>query len=101
MPDQAITAVGNRVKNTFEESVGVRTWAATNRIERLLIVTELFHTRRVSWLFRKAFRHTPVQVTVVAACPQDYGPTNWWQHEQALVNFQNEWVKLPYYWLKH
>jgi predicted dehydrogenase len=26
---------------------------------------------------------------------------DWWRHEEGLIAFQNEWVKLPYYWLKY
>jgi len=101
VPDTAVEAVGRSVKNTFDESVAVRDWAATNGTTRLLIVTELFHTRRVRWLFHKRFKGTPVEIRVVAAAPYKYQVTNWWQHEEGLINFQNEWIKLPYYWLKY
>jgi uncharacterized SAM-binding protein YcdF (DUF218 family) len=101
VPEQAIVPVGRSVKNTFEESKAVLAWATEHGAQKLLIATELFHTRRARWVFRKQFRGTHTLVKFAAVAPGDYARTNWWQHEQGLINFQNEWVKLPYYWLKY
>jgi uncharacterized SAM-binding protein YcdF (DUF218 family) len=101
VPEAAIQSVGQSVHNTYEESLAVRAWAQTNDAKRLLITTEIFHTRRVRWLFRKRFRGTGTEIRVVAAQPREYAATNWWKNEQGLINFQNEWVKFPYYWAKY
>ncbi len=98
---QAVVGVGRAVRNTYQESVAVRDWARANNAKCLLIITETFHTRRVRWLFRKQFKGTGTEIRVVAAGPREYAATNWWRNEQGLINFQNEWVKLPYYWLKY
>jgi len=101
VPESAIETVGHAVHNTYQESVGVKEWAKQNGAKRLLIATEIFHTRRVSWLFRKQFRGTGTELRVVAVQPWEYQSTNWWQNEHGLIDFQNEWLKLPYYWLKY
>jgi uncharacterized SAM-binding protein YcdF (DUF218 family) len=101
VPDSGIETVGHAVHNTYQESLGVKEWAKQNGAKQLLIVTEIFHTRRVKWLFRKQFRGTGTGIRSAAVQPWDYQSTNWWQHEQGLIAFQNEWVKLPYYWLKY
>ena len=101
VPDSAIERVGHAVRNTYQESLAVQDWAAAHNATRLLITTEIFHTRRVKWLFRKRFKNTGTEVRLVAVQPADYAATNWWQVKAGLIAFQNEWIKLPYYWAKY
>lgn len=65
------------------------------------IHTGAFHTRRVRWIFAKELRDTKTQIHVVAIDPLRYRINDWWQHEEGVIAFQNELVKLPYYWLKY
>jgi hypothetical protein len=89
------------VPNTFQESHGVTEWAKQNYAKRLLIATEIFHTRRVRWLFHKQLKCAGIKVRIVAVAPHEYQASNWWWNEHGLIDFQNECVKLPYYWLKN
>ena len=58
-------------------------------------------TRRVRWIFERQLRGTGIQVFVQAVQPREYGVTNWWQHEERIIAFQNEWFKTAYYHLKY
>ena len=33
--------------------------------------------------------------------PDDYGDSNWWQHEEGLISFQNEVIKFAFYLVKY
>jgi uncharacterized SAM-binding protein YcdF (DUF218 family) len=101
VPESAIETVGHQVSNTYQESLGVKDWATQKGAKRLLIATELFHTRRVRWLFHKQLKVAGIEVRLVAVAPPQYQATNWWQNEKGLIDFENEWVKLPYYWVKY
>lgn len=101
VPETAMEAIGNGVSSTYDESRAVRAWVEKTGAKSLLIPTDLFHTRRARWLFRKELKGTGAQIRVVAVAPREYQATNWWQREQGLIAFQNEWIKLPYYWLKY
>jgi uncharacterized SAM-binding protein YcdF (DUF218 family) len=101
IPDADIVTVGHSVSNTFQESLGARAWAKEHGAKRLIIATELFHTRRALWVFRKELKAINTDIRVVAVQPEEYGSTNWWRHEQGLIAFQTEWIKLPYYWLRY
>ena len=101
VPENAIETVGREVGSTYDEALAVRQWAKANGAKRLLIATEIFHTRRVRWLFRKVMKHEQVDIRIVAVEPPEYGANNWWKRELGLINFQNEWVKLPFYWIKY
>lgn len=101
VPVTALTAIGKQVASTYDESCAVRDWAKTSGARTILIPTDLFHTRRVRWLFQKQLTGTGATVKVAIAERRDYTATNWWQTEQGLISFQNEWIKLAYYHLKY
>ena len=101
VPESGFVIAPETVNNTYEESQSVRDWARTNRIQRVIIVTDVFHTRRVRWLFRKQLNLAGIQVLVDAVPVREYTVLDWWQHEQGIVAFQNELLKYAYYRLKY
>jgi uncharacterized SAM-binding protein YcdF (DUF218 family) len=101
VPESAITAVGNGVATTYDESCAVRAWLATNSAKSILIATDLSHTRRARWIFRKELQGTGVQVHVHAIEPEEYSTSNWWKHEEGLIAFETELLKLAYYHFKY
>jgi hypothetical protein len=72
-----------------------------NQAKSVLIPTDLFHTRRVRWLFRKQLNGTGAQVHVHAITPKEYAASNWWRHEEGLIAFDTETLKYLYYRLKY
>jgi len=101
VPDSACITVGHGVASTYDESRTVRAWLVTNHASRIIIPTDLFHTRRVRWLFHKELKGTGTTVTVRAVAPTEYSASNWWTHEEGLIAFQNEVIKDLYYHLKY
>ena len=101
VPASAIALTGDKVSSTYEESVAVRNWARTNGVKRVIIPTDIFHTRRVRWLFGKQLGPSGIQVEVEAVPAREYTAADWWQHEQGVVAFQNEVLKWAYYRLKY
>ena len=101
VPDASMTMIGNAVSSTYDESRAVRDWVEKSGAKSVLIATDLFHTRRVRWLFEKQLRGTPTQIHVQSIDPIRYRMTNWWQREEGLIAFQNEMLKLAYYRLKY
>jgi len=101
VPDSDCLTIGNRVASTHDEALAVRAWLATNQASRIIIPTDLFHTRRVRWLFRKELKGTGASALVVVAPTPQYQSTNWWKHEEGLIAFQNEVIKSAYYHLKY
>jgi uncharacterized SAM-binding protein YcdF (DUF218 family) len=101
IPETAMTMIGSNVASTYDESRAVRAWIEKSGAKAIIIPTDPFHTRRVRWIFGKELRDTKTQIHVVAIDPLRYRINDWWQHEEGVIAFQNEWVKLPYYWLKY
>jgi uncharacterized SAM-binding protein YcdF (DUF218 family) len=102
VPATAMVAVGDGVANTYDESLAVRAWLATNTSAKtILIATDLSHTRRARWIFRKELKGTGVQVHIHAIEPREYSVTNWWRHEEGLIAFETEFLKDIYYHVKY
>ena len=101
VPDSALVEIGKDVQNTYDEAIAVRAWLQTNHATRVIIPTDIFHTRRVHWVFCKQLKPVGVQVLVQAVPVREYTQASWWRDERGVLAFQNEIFKLAYYKLKY
>jgi uncharacterized SAM-binding protein YcdF (DUF218 family) len=101
VPAGAIQAIGTNVASTYDESCAVRAWESRSGAKSIVIVTDVFHTRRARWVFKKQLRGTGVQVHVQGVATLAYETTNWWKHEEGVIGFQNEVIKYIYYRFAH
>lgn len=100
IPESAILTFGKDVTSTHEEALGLREWLKTTGARRVLVPTDSFHTRRVSWLLHHILPDDTA-ITLVSTPSLYYDMTNWWQREEGLITFQNEIIKLLYYRLRY
>lgn len=102
VPDSAIATFGKANKNTWEEATALKRWANQNAPSTLIIPTEIFPARRVSWVFRREFAGTGVRIEVPSFDPsRHYTRADWWKSEEGVIEFQNEILKYLYYRLKY
>jgi uncharacterized SAM-binding protein YcdF (DUF218 family) len=101
VPETAMTAVGDGVENTYDESCAVRDWMKSAGARTIVIPTDLFHTRRVRWLFRRQLKALGATVCVRTVDPRRYNARDWWRHEEGVIAFQNEFIKSIYYRIKY
>ncbi len=101
VPETALTSIGTNVASTFDEACAVRDWAATHHPESIEIVTDIFHTRRARWVFRKELAGTGLEIHLCGVPTLQYGLDDWWRHEAGVIDFQNEIAKYVYYRLAH
>jgi uncharacterized SAM-binding protein YcdF (DUF218 family) len=101
VPETAIAIASDEVSSTYQEARAVRHWVGTNHLKAMIVATDVFHARRVRWLFRKQFQGSGVQVLVRAVPVREYTVTDWWRHEQGILALQNEVLKFAYYRLKY
>jgi uncharacterized SAM-binding protein YcdF (DUF218 family) len=101
VPETAMTAIGTNVASTYDESKAVEAWMAKTGAKSIIIPTDIFHTRRVRWLFNKELRAIKPDIHVVATNPRRYNVQNWWRQEEGVIAFQNELIKYAYYRLKY
>ncbi len=101
IPETAVEAIGTNVASTYDESRTVRAWVNQTGKHSIIIVTDIFHTRRARWIFEKQLKGTDTKIQIQGVEPLDYNADNWWQHEEGVIAFQNEVVKFAYYWIEH
>ena len=76
VPPEAIQLLGTNLTSRFDEALTVRSWIKATRAKAIIIPTDVFHTRRVRWLFRKELKGVPAEFRVVAMSPGKYTATN-------------------------
>jgi uncharacterized SAM-binding protein YcdF (DUF218 family) len=101
VPESALSAIGQSVSNTYEESRAVRDWMEQTGLHSIIIPTDLAHTRRVRWIFHRELGGMQAQVRIHAVHTKEFGVNDWWRHEDGIIAFQNEFLKSAYYHLKY
>jgi uncharacterized SAM-binding protein YcdF (DUF218 family) len=89
------------VTSTFDEAAAFRQYTKANRIQRIILVTSAFHTRRARWIFEKTLEELPVTLEMAAVSYEGFDQTDWWKSEGGLVTLNNEYIKLFYYFFKY
>jgi len=99
VPAAAIQIAGTNLTSTHDEALTLKAWAKGAHATSFLIPTGAFHSRRVRWVFRKAFRDAAARFTVMSIEPDQCH--DWWRHEKTLIDFQNEFLKYAYYRIRY
>jgi uncharacterized SAM-binding protein YcdF (DUF218 family) len=99
--DIAVLIVPGGVTSTRDEAAALRQYVDERDIQRIILVTSAFHTRRSRWIFRKELAGSPVMLQVAAAPHWGFDTQSWWTDERGLIALANEYIKLIYYWLKY
>ncbi len=103
VPESKIQVVSDIALGTYEESVGVRDYASTHRLKRLLVVTSAYHTRRTLWSLRHACEGSGIEIGIDSPPPgwQTPAPARWWWRRWGWKVVAGEYVKLIYYWMRY
>jgi uncharacterized SAM-binding protein YcdF (DUF218 family) len=103
VPADKIRVISGAAIGTYEESLGVREYASTNNLKRLLIVTSAYHSRRALWSMRRACEGSGIEVGIDGPPPgwQTPSPSTWWWHRWGWKVVAGEYVKMIYYWTRY
>ena len=103
VPESKIQVVSDVALGTYEESVGVRDYAGTHQLKRLLVVTSAYHTRRTLWSLRHACEGSGIEIGIDSPPPgwQTPEPSRWWWRRWGWKVVAGEYVKLVYYWMRY
>lgn len=86
--------------STFEEFNAIMEDVDSNGYERIMILSNTFHLRRMRSL-TKPLRNRGVEVVLRGAPNSSFDETLWWRSEEGLIMLNNEYTKLLYYWWKY
>jgi len=97
VPASAIIEFGNTPSNTYEEARDLALWLEQNRVQRIIVLTENFSSRRVHWILQRELGKVRVRVMIEIIAPHVYDIDHWWQSKAGRSNFLNEIIKYLYY----
>jgi uncharacterized SAM-binding protein YcdF (DUF218 family) len=83
---------------TYNEAMACRRFAQQHAIQRLLIVTSPFHSRRALATFRSVFEGSGVELGMAPAFDtSDADPPRWWMTPYGRWYVAYEWLGIAYY----
>ena len=91
--------IASEAQSTYDEALNLSRLAQQRRWHSLIVVTDLFHTRRTARTFRTLLPDTTIYLS--AAPDPRYDASRWWQTEEGLVTVFNEVIKLAFYWARY
>ncbi|MBX7203010.1 MAG: YdcF family protein [Bacteroidia bacterium] len=98
MPDSLIIELHNGT-STREEAVLILNYCIANKLRKIMVVTDRFHTHRVNQVLRERLAEAGVEMVLRGAPSSRYREDAWWYGEAGLLMVNNEYVKLVYYFL--
>ena len=93
------TIIAGGAQSTYDEAVNMCRLAQQHGWQSLIIVTDLFHTRRAARTFRTLLPDTTIYLS--AAPDPNVDASRWWHTEEGLVAVFNEVIKLVFYWARY
>jgi uncharacterized SAM-binding protein YcdF (DUF218 family) len=99
VPRERIETICTPVVSTHDEALTVRSFAESQGIRSILVVTSAYHSRRALRTYRRALAGIQVSVGLVAVAPgfQTPNPADWWLFPRGWQLIPVEYVKLIYY----
>ncbi|MCW3125339.1 MAG: hypothetical protein JWO03_997 [Bacteroidetes bacterium] len=99
VPDSMVTVLRYGT-STIEEADTLIGYCREHKITKVLVVTNLFHTRRAGKVYKKRFAKEGIQVIMRGAHDSQFDENLWWQSEYGLIGLNNEYMKTLYYLIK-
>lgn len=87
--------------STFEEFAAITRYCKRRNLHRIMVVSSLFHTRRIDEFFRLRLQLEGITLVLRGADESGFDEDEWWRAEPGLLFVNSEYIKLFYYWLKY
>jgi uncharacterized SAM-binding protein YcdF (DUF218 family) len=97
VPPPAIVILPGELDNTAQEAIAIRARVEREGWTALIVVTSVYHSRRVQVAFRREFRDTRVKVIVRASRYDNATPRRWWSNRGDIRYVAAELQKLILY----
>tara|TARA_B110000908_G_C10256949_1_gene456244 strand:+ start:282 stop:887 length:606 start_codon:yes stop_codon:yes gene_type:complete len=99
--DSSLVSLIKEGTSTLEESEIILAYCLKNNLKECVIISSKFHTRRIKKVFLKHFKKQGIDVFIIGAPSSSFDESSWWTSENGLINLNNEYIKLLYYFVKY
>ena len=100
VPAKDIVLLPGQAVSTRDEAQALAEYLAATPGQRLLVVTNGYHTRRARWIFNRLLGSRAGRITLISVRPDDFRPEVWWQDEKGFSTISGECIKLGFYGLR-
>lgn len=87
--------------STMEEITEIGRYCEAKEIQRAMVLSSKFHTRRIRGVVDKVLDPKKIEVLVRGAPSSKYSEMAWWHKEEGMIMVNNEYAKLLYYFIKY
>jgi len=87
------------VTSTFDEAYDLRDYCLKHKFHHLIIVTDVYHTRRALLAFEKVMAGTSMRVEAAGAPNDMFSELNWWQTDTGISAYIMEGIKYVVYFM--
>ena len=87
--------------STYEEFQAITRICQERGWKMVMVVSSLFHTRRIHEFFRLRMHFAGVEMVLRGAAESKFKESEWWKSEAGLLFLNNEYIKLLYYQLRY
>ena len=94
---KVVPSINGGAKSTFDEARDLLKYSEKYNLKRIIIVTDIFHTRRAKYAFDQVFKKSNCIIEIAGASNEIYDETNWWKTERGLNAYVSEIFKLTIY----
>ena len=98
VPVSAIHALDDP-STTYEEALLTRDMLEDMGVQRVILVTDNYHSRRARAIFTHVYKDVGIEVISVPAEPDWFDLSNWWDSEIGVRTIVDEYLKLGWFWL--
>jgi uncharacterized SAM-binding protein YcdF (DUF218 family) len=94
---ETIPSLSGGATSTFDEAEDVLAFGKEKGWNRIIIVTDEFHTRRAHYAFEKIFSGSGIDVEVAGAMNDVFSDDDWWESDSGISCYILETIKFPIY----
>ena len=87
--------------NSWEEAVNTLRLMQVQDWQRVLVVSDPPHLRRLAWVWGKVFEDSGKEYRLIAAPLEGWTPGRWWENDKSAQYVLMEVIKLAYYKVAH
>ncbi len=96
VPEAAIL-LESRARNSWQEAEATLRLMRERKFERVLVVSDPPHLRRLSWVMERVFGGSGKSYVLVAADDENWDAAHWWRTSSSAQYVFGEYIKLAYY----
>jgi uncharacterized SAM-binding protein YcdF (DUF218 family) len=102
VPQECVSVLDGYNESTVAEARRYLDYMQCHRLNRLIVVTSNFHSRRSRLIFRRIFRGSDITVMIHPGPPSfEFNPDGWWTRRENYRNLLFEYQKLFFYSLRY